>query len=1430
MKRFLILCVAAFALIACKNEEEPAPELALSVDKIEVGAEEYEGSFKITANADWAVESSAEWLIVTPTSGHGNETVVVYVDPNKTYDAREARISVSVSGLTPMSITVRQSEQKAVIMGATEFTAKCDGDTIEVELKANMDFTVKVNDAWVTNLGERALKEHKLAFAVAKNEDYSPRTATITFNSEKGTDVVTINQSEQRAIVVGDKVKEIGADGGELKVSIKTNVDFTTSSPDGWIHNGNSRALVDSLVCFSIDKNEGVTERTGKIVFQTELGTDTVSVIQAGNEAANIEIPDAKFKALLVASFDTNEDGGISVTEAKDITKLVLWKRLSNKYYPTGVTDFTGIEYMVNLDTLDAQSNAFTTIDLSKNINLKSLNLSNTAITELNLKGLVWLKDLDLGATNVAALDLSDNALLEVMQVSGAKLTELNLEHQTALKVLNCSYNAIGKLNVSANKALTGLYCSGNGMTELNISGLTGLLRLSCDHNALTSLDATANTGLTILNCGRNHLTDLKVAGLSHLTNLSCPLNSNLGTLSLTGLTSLNYLHCFKTAVTSLDLTPCKSLYVLHVNNAQVSSINLSANTELRGLRIDGNSITTLDISANKKLKYMYADNNSSLTKIKVWDELEVDKVENFYKGLATEWEGGKHAQVVELDKANAIDLTADGNTANCYIARVAGTYKFKATVMGNGAATDGITPATLAPVKAELLWTMGTVDEQNKLVNKTVVADTCAVDGGYIYFAVPSPVVPGNAVIAAYNAAGKVIWSWHIWVSDYDAYGSAVEVTGGFKFMDRNIGAINNGDKNAALGAEPYLAGTQGMMYQWGRKDPFTPCSYIPSANTTPVNVYMASDPTTAVMHPAPEFTADYFGTAADAEAYAVAHPETYICSSKNAATSYNWFTGSTGRTDWRAMWGNAANVAKGGVKTIYDPCPKGWRVPPTGAFSFATAIDATKTNYFGSNFFANSKEGQSLYFIVTGLRFYHSGIVQVGAYGTTVYHKSGYQLNACSTASEKMQTFFMSDKAGATQDDKYYHKDPASAAVADYYWCAQPVRCVADETVAEPEAVNLSENGTANCYIVSDAGDYKFDAKKVDGTAVTGVKADWLWATATNLLSDIKLENGVVSFSTTGARGNAVIAVLDASGKVAWSWHIWATAQPADQKWNANTWMDRNVGATSNESGYASYGMHYQWGRKDPFVGASVDGAQVATHDDALFGSKSVPTVVNTEITGKGNGWATIGGQSTEANAAKYPMCFYYYEYPATAENSADAYGGATTCPGVYSAVYNKSADWEPNAAPDRWYNTKVTASGKTNNDPCPVGYMVPSAAQAQADIYGVDGTTYFPLAQAEYKLGTGATCGRYFTYAGGKVWLPTPGFRGSGASNDAGTLRYIGNSGFYWTYTDGTLDAYTPSAASRVSIASGNVGKGSSAMWKCYGFSVRCVKIEK
>ena len=242
-----------------------------------------------------------------------------------------------------------------------------------------------------------------------------------------------------------------------------------------------------------------------------------------------------------------------------------------------------------------------------------------------------------------------------------------------------------------------------------------------------------------------------------------------------------------------------------------------------------------------------------------------------------------------DLDVASAMDLSSLGS-ANCYIITESGLYKFK-PVKGNSNESVG------SVASASILWETFGTDTEPELLD--LISGVCYKDG-YIAFQTADTFKEGNAVIAAKDVDGNILWSWHIWLTD-QPQGQEYYNNAGV-MMDRNLGATS---------ATPGDVGALGLLYQWGRKDPFLGSSSISSTTLAKSTILwpskVKSDSSTGTIE------------------YATAHPTTFITLNLN---NYDWYyTDSSYDTD-NTRWTTSKSL-----KSIYDPCPHGWRVPDGGS-----------------------------------------------------------------------------------------------------------------------------------------------------------------------------------------------------------------------------------------------------------------------------------------------------------------------------------------------------------------------------------------------------------------------------------------------------------------------------------------------------------------
>lgn len=435
-------------------------------------------------------------------------------------------------------------------------------------------------------------------------------------------------------------------------------------------------------------------------------------------------------------------------------------------------------------------------------------------------------------------------------------------------------------------------------------------------------------------------------------------------------------------------------------------------------------------------------------------------------------------------------DLSANG-TANCYLVTSPGFYKFKADVKGNGVVPSQLESVAgetaIAPKSALVLW-YNTLQKSNNWVDESpVYLSSVFIDSdGYIRFYTPAAFVPGNVVIAAFAEEGvtyenitvdenkcinnaTLLWSWNIWAAEgYAPEATAINADGNV-FMDRNLGAPISGIGTTG-NYEP--AGAVGNYYQWGRKDPFPSVSdytsYLPCQNSnilfgtptyTPIKALQINGQSSKKNLDGQMFGYRTNGANLDSNnawnliarddissdkttkngvyvSYATEHPYKYVINKGNSFGG--WFTWiSDVDASYKSFWGDAEHQ-----KTLFDPCPAGWRVSSKDeAEKFLSVVlnstlSANKVGY----------EYQGHYIPLTSLRKHENGLVdnlclpaQTSLESNFWTSTPGNYYSYTYMASLKTPTkYFEKYDKGETKSPEKYGLD------ARYNASSCPVRCV--------------------------------------------------------------------------------------------------------------------------------------------------------------------------------------------------------------------------------------------------------------------------------------------------------------------------------------------------------------------------------------------------
>ena len=248
------------------------------------------------------------------------------------------------------------------------------------------------------------------------------------------------------------------------------------------------------------------------------------------------------------------------------------------------------------------------------------------------------------------------------------------------------------------------------------------------------------------------------------------------------------------------------------------------------------------------------------------------------------DWEDSEEP-AIQLE-ANSYMVRPNGNAILIPVSRA---NKAANPVYNLGADATGLGGVTADNYTVELVWGDTSVG-----VGGVITALEARTVGGIGYVYV-KPGVAGNAVICI-NVSGVIKWSWHIWVTEPVTW--ATDNVSALTWMDRNLGAA---------GTTYDANGKNGLYYQWGRKDAF-PGSDGSVNNQT---YYTPADPG---------------GTTANLPTGTYTDLPDMVQNPLNFATNNDTYYGSVNQAvDQNDSWGGVS-----GKKSVYDPCPPGWKMPP--------------------------------------------------------------------------------------------------------------------------------------------------------------------------------------------------------------------------------------------------------------------------------------------------------------------------------------------------------------------------------------------------------------------------------------------------------------------------------------------------------------------
>ena len=440
--------------------------------------------------------------------------------------------------------------------------------------------------------------------------DISQNTALVNLNVS-GNQLTVLDVSKNTALAT------LNVSGNQLTdLDITNNValtDLNCSDNDLSVLDVSKNDLLEKLDCRNNESLTKILLAEDQVITELLYDEDITQLEYPEPEPEpdnNIVIPDAKFKAYLIANFDRDKDGEISEDEAL-LIREVWCQRLD-------IESLTGIESFSNLEILNCMDNKLTELNISKNLKLREIDCSNNIFGTIDVSNNVSLTKLLVVNCRLSALDLKANTQLVELNCSDNRLTELDLSYNVKLERLYCQRNYLQTLDLRRNGALNTLNCRDNtGLTTVYLElghQIANLFITSPPTSIVYLTYSTVNDEAFLAYLLANFDTDgdgrLSNVEIQNVTEIDC---SESGIASLEGIdifTNLTSLICSNNKLNSLNVSSLTALTTLICNDNQIDRIDISQNVKLVTLDCSFNGLSAFIAGQNKELKTLLCNDN----------------------------------------------------------------------------------------------------------------------------------------------------------------------------------------------------------------------------------------------------------------------------------------------------------------------------------------------------------------------------------------------------------------------------------------------------------------------------------------------------------------------------------------------------------------------------------------------------------------------------------------------------------------------------------------------------------------------------------------------------------------------------------------------------------------------------------------------------
>lgn len=355
-------------------------------------------------------------------------------------------------------------------------------------------------------------------------------------------------------------------------------------------------------------------------------------------------------------------DPKIDYSQASNLKTVILYQRGVYLLNNNGTVD---LSKNINITSLELKRSSFDGLKLPpNNSKLETITLTYSDLTILNIENLPLLKKIILqgshkfedvklvnlnalesfsfdtyGRINYQTFEISSCPAITTLDLSTYQQYSFEYDRKNTLKVSDCkklttingNYNSLAYIKIENCPEMSNLFVGLNHLEEIDATiNCPKILECTISENTSLSPLSVKIPALTKLLIKNTYLRDIKVGITNNPISISIP-NTNVSNLDLSECINLEALDCSDNyELKNIDLSKNTKIKNLTSSNTRLTNVDLSKNTNLSYIDLSRNQLSELDLSKNINLTYVdISENNLSKLDLAKQSKLETIKASN---------------------------------------------------------------------------------------------------------------------------------------------------------------------------------------------------------------------------------------------------------------------------------------------------------------------------------------------------------------------------------------------------------------------------------------------------------------------------------------------------------------------------------------------------------------------------------------------------------------------------------------------------------------------------------------------------------------------------------------------------------------------------------------------------------------------------------